>query len=69
MRLIRGMGLIERTPGMIVVGGTTPLSLVTLRSIGLVELKNGAYTLIQYLAIGEPTYDQMEGIESESEDI
>lgn len=69
MRLIRGMGLIERRRGMIVVGGTTPLSLVTLRSIGLVELRNGAYILIRYLAIGEHTYDQMKDIESESEDI
>ena len=41
------MGLIDRTQGMQVAGGTTSLELTTLCSMGLVSVRNGIYFIIR----------------------
>ena len=63
--LIRGMGLIDRTQGMQVAGGTTSLGLTTLCSMGLVSVRDGIYFIIRP---DQSSSDESSGDASESEE-
>ena len=64
-RLIRGMGLIDRTQGMQVAGGTISLRLTTLCSMGLVSVRNGVYFIVRP---DQSSSDESSGDASESDE-
>ena len=69
-RMIRGLGLIELTRGMKVVGSIAPLGMPTLLSIGMVRKSGTTYRLKQHEGRSArdpgPSHDTETGSDSES---
>lgn len=69
--MIRGMGLINHTQGMTVVGTIAPLGMQTLACIDIVVKRGGIYRLAQRQGINaqnpSPSHDAEFASESETE--